>query len=73
MATKLPDTGYVVVRCSDDVVVATFHDFPEFDRALTYRNGDTISFMPLQTDEIVGTPTLFTQMLERAGYRVSQV
>ncbi|URG50600.1 hypothetical protein IG609_008930 [Pectobacterium quasiaquaticum] len=73
MAAKLPAAGYAVVRCSDDVVVATFHDFPEFDRALTYRQGDTISFMPLQTDEIIGTPTLFTQMLERAGYRVSQV
>ncbi|QHP58560.1 hypothetical protein EH204_11560 [Pectobacterium carotovorum subsp. carotovorum] len=73
MAIKLPDSGYAVVRCRDHVVIATFQDFPEFDRALTYRRGDTISFMPLKPDEIVGTPTLFTQMLERAGYRVSQV
>ncbi|MFJ5338341.1 hypothetical protein ACIPSD_04415 [Pectobacterium sp. CHL-2024] len=73
MAAKLPAAGYAVVRCRDHVVVATFKDFPEFDRALTYRQGDTISFMPLKPDEIVGTPTLFTQMLERAGYRVSQV
>ncbi|MEQ9770907.1 hypothetical protein ABRQ03_08535 [Pectobacterium jejuense] len=73
MAAKLPATGYAVVRCRDHVVVATFRDFPEFDRALTYRQGETISFMPLQPEEIVGTPTLFTQMLERAGYRVSQV
>ncbi|RYC44628.1 hypothetical protein CTN06_02125 [Pectobacterium zantedeschiae] len=73
MAIKLPGSGYAVVRCRDHVVVATFKDFPEFDRALTYRRGDTISFMPLQPEEIVGTPTLFTQMLERAGYLVSQV
>lgn len=37
-----------------------------------YRRGDEVSFMPLQPDEIVGTPSLFTLMLERAGYRVSQ-
>jgi len=37
-----------------------------------YRRGDEVSFMPLQDDEMVGTPTLFTQMLERAGYRVSK-
>lgn len=73
MAAKLPTAGYAVVRCSDEVVVATFHDFPDFDRALTYRKGDEISFMPLKSDEIIGTPTLVTQMLERAGYRVSQV
>ena len=29
--------------------------------------------MPLQDDEMVGTPTLFTQMLKRAGYRVSKM
>lgn len=37
-----------------------------------YRRGSMVSFMPLQDDEIIGTPTLFTQMLERAGYRVTQ-
>ncbi len=36
-----------------------------------YRRGSMVSFIPLQNNEIIGTPTLFTQMLERAGYRVS--
>lgn len=38
-----------------------------------YRRGGQVSFMPIQDDEIIGTPSLFTQMLERAGYRVSPV
>ncbi len=73
MATlqELPATGYAVVRCCDHVVVATFMDFPNFDRALIYRNGTMMSFMPLHSDDIVGTPTLFVQLLEKAGYHVS--
>ncbi len=39
-----------------------------------YRRGDTVSFMPLQPDEIVGTLSLFSQMIEKAksgvGYQV---
>ena len=39
-----------------------------------YRRGDTVSFMPLQPDEIVGTLSLFSQMIERAkaggGYQI---
>lgn len=69
---ELPKKGYAVIRCHDGVIVARLHSFPECERALMYRRGDEVSFMPLQEDEIVGTPTLFTQMLERAGYRVSQ-
>ena len=65
----LPDTGYAVIRCADCKVVASFSTFAEGTRALLYRRGDEISFVPLQPDEIVGTLTLFTQMLERAGYR----
>lgn len=68
---ELPATGYAVVRCCDHVVVAKFKDFPDFDRALIYRYGDMMSFMPLHADDIVGTPTLFTQLLEKAGYRVT--
>ncbi len=30
-----------------------------------YRRGDTVSFMPLQPDEIVGTLS-FSQMIEKA-------
>ncbi|MFE8049286.1 hypothetical protein [Brenneria goodwinii] len=67
---KLPATGYAVIRCRDKVVVAKFMEFPDCERALMYRNGDLVSFMPLQPNEIIGTPTLFTQMLEKAGYRV---
>jgi hypothetical protein len=69
---ELPKKGYAVIRCHDGVIVARLHSFPESERALMYRRGDEVSFMPLQEDEIVGTPTLFTQMLERAGYRVSK-
>ncbi|MGM8445899.1 hypothetical protein DW209_12930 [Enterobacter hormaechei] len=68
---ELPNKGYAVIRCNDGVIVARLHSFPDSGRALMYRRGDEVSFMPLQDDEIVGTPTLFTQMLERAGYRVS--
>lgn len=67
---ELPSKGYAVIRCHDGVIVARLHSFPDCGRALMYRRGDEVSFMPLQDDEIVGTPTLFTQMLERAGYRV---
>lgn len=69
---ELPKKGYAVIRCHDGVIVARLHTFPECERALMYRRGEEVSFMPLQADEIVGTPTLFTQMLERAGVRVSQ-
>lgn len=69
---ELPKKGYAVIRCHDGVIVARLHSFPECERALMYRRGDEVSFMPLQEDEIVGTPTLFTEMLERAGYRASQ-
>lgn len=67
---ELPSKGYAVIRCHDGVIVARLHSFPDSDRALMYRCGEEVSFMPLQDDEVVGTPTLFTQMLERAGYRV---
>ncbi|MCG8155175.1 hypothetical protein JMY81_01005 [Brenneria goodwinii] len=67
---ELPATGYAVIRCRDKAVVAEFMDFPDCDRALMYRDGDIVSFMILQPDEIIGTPTLFTLMLEKAGYRV---
>ena len=67
---ELSKKGYAVIRCHDGVIVARLHSFPECERALMYRRGDEVSFMPLQRDEIVGTPTLFTQMLEKAGYTI---
>lgn len=67
---ELPSKGYAVIRCHDGVIVARLHSFPDSGRALMYRRGDEVSFMPLQDDEMVGTPTLFTQILERAGYRI---
>ena len=69
---ELSNNGYAVIRCYDGVIVARLHSFPDSGRALMYRRGDVVSFMPLQADEMVGTLTLFTQMLERAGYRVTQ-
>ena len=68
----LPKKGYAVIRCHDGVIVARLQSFPECERTLMYRRGNMVSFMPLQDNEIIGTPTLFTQMLERAGYRVTQ-
>lgn len=65
----MPDRGYVVIRCDDGVVVAWLASFPVTERALMYRRGDMVSFMPLQPDEIVGTPSLFAQMLEMAKTR----
>lgn len=70
---ELPKKGYAVIRCHDGVIVARLHTFPECERALMYRRGDDVSFTPLLDNEIVGSPSLFTQMLERAGYRLSNV
>lgn len=67
---ELPETGYVVIRCHDYAVVATLGNFPDGGRALMYRRGDEISFFYLHPDDIIGTPTLFTQMLEKAGFRI---
>lgn len=63
---NMSDRGYVVIRCDDGVIVARLTSFPVCERALMYRCGDTISFMPLQPDEIVGTLSLFAQMIEKA-------
>lgn len=65
-------TRYDLVRRDDGLVVLTF-DMPARCKALLYRQGDQYSFRPMLPGEIVGTPNLFTQMLERAGYRVSPV
>ncbi len=71
---EMPNTGYAIIRCDDGVIVARLTSFPVCERALMYRRGDTVSFMPLQPDEIVGTLYLFSQMIEKArsgiGYRV---
>lgn len=66
---NMPDRGYVVIRCDDGVIVARLASFPVTERALMYRRGDMVSFMPLQPDEIVGTPSLFAQMIEMANSR----
>lgn len=40
---------------------------------LYVENGLVKSDLPLLPDEIIGTPSLFNQLLERAGYRVTPV
>lgn len=60
-------TRYDLVRRADGVVVLTF-DMPARCKALLYRQGDKLSFRPMLPGEIVGTPNMFMQMLERAGY-----
>lgn len=71
---EMPNTGYAIIRCDDGVIVARLTSFPVCERALMYRRGGTVSFMPLQPDEIVGTLSLFSQMIEKAksgvGYQV---
>ncbi|MDD9246572.1 hypothetical protein PVM12_21405 [Enterobacter soli] len=51
------------------------HIDPGFSgRVLLYiENGVVKGDTPLMADEIIGTPTLFNQLLERAGYRVAPV
>ena len=46
---------------------------PDFSgRIMLYvENGLVTSEMRLMPDEIIGTPSLFNQLLERAGYRVT--
>lgn len=66
---NMPDQGYVVIRCDDGVIVARLASFPASERALMYCSGDMVSFMPLQPNEIVGTPSLFAQMIEMAKSR----
>ena len=53
---ELPKKGYAVIRCHDGVIVARLQSFPECERALMYRRGSMVSFMPLQDNEIIGTP-----------------
>lgn len=60
-------TRYDLVRRDDGVVVLTF-DMPARCKALLYRQGDKFSFRPMLPEEIIGTPNMFMQMLERAGY-----
>ena len=67
----LPDSGFAVIRCTDRAVIAYIDNFPRCDRALMYCRGNMCSFMPLRDDEIVGSPSCFTMMLEKAGYRLS--
>lgn len=51
------------------------HVSPEFSgRVLLYiENGVVKGDTPLMADEIIGTPILFNQLLERAGYRIAPV
>ncbi|EPY5421690.1 TPA: hypothetical protein PCO36_001742 [Klebsiella oxytoca] len=51
------------------------HVSPDFSgRIMLYvENGLVKSELPLLPDEIIGTLTLFNQLLERAGYRVTPV
>lgn len=51
------------------------HVSPNFSgRILLYiENGLVKAESPLMADEIIGTPTLFNQLLERAGYRIAPV
>ncbi|MFQ0630701.1 hypothetical protein ACH660_00285 [Klebsiella pneumoniae] len=68
---EMPNTGYAIIRCDDGVIVARLTSFPLCERALMYRRGDTVSFMPLQPDEIVGTLSLFSlKWSTKTGHRV---
>ncbi len=51
------------------------HISPDFSgRILLYiENGVVKGETPLMADEIIGTPSLFNHLLERAGYRIAPV
>lgn len=51
---ELLNKGYAIIRCHDGVIVARLQSFPDCERALMYRRGSIVSFMPLQDDEIIG-------------------
>ncbi|KUR16114.1 hypothetical protein [Klebsiella aerogenes] len=57
------------------VLNVDLHVSPDFSgRIMLYvENGLVKSELPLLPDEIIGMPTLFNQLLERAGYRVTPV
>jgi hypothetical protein len=67
----LPESGYAVVRCVDKTVVGVSTLFPDCERSVMYRNGTEIFFLPLADGEIMGTPALFAEMLEKAGYKLT--
>jgi len=68
----LPMDEYALIRCFDGTVVATFKNIPDDGRVLFSRSGDDISFFFLRPDDIVGTQELFTEMLEKAGYKLKR-
>ncbi len=63
------------MRNQAPVLNIDLHVSPEFSgRILLYvENGIVKGDTPLMADEIIGTPTLFNQLLERARYRVAPV
>lgn len=54
-----------VIRRSDGMVMNHIYSG---NRHMVYTQNGLVSVRPLMADEIVGTPRLFEQMLERAGY-----
>lgn len=54
-----------VVRRSDGMVMNHIYSG---NRYMVYTQNGLVLVRPLMADEIVGTPKLFEQMLERAGY-----
>lgn len=59
---------YDLVRRDDGQVMASYEYGPQ-DRVLFYRCGDNFSCRPMYPDELIGDLSMFTQMLEKAGYR----
>lgn len=58
-----------VIRRSDGMVM---NQISSGNRYMVYTLNGLVSVRPLMADEIVGTPKLFEQILERAGYRLTQ-
>lgn len=55
------------------ILNVALHVTPDFSgRILLYvENGVVKNDMPLMADEIIGSHVLFSQLLERAGYRLT--
>lgn len=58
---------YAVIRRDDMSVVAEMDYFPDSERAVMYRYGQKIKFLPMANRDIMGNENLFEELCVRAG------
>lgn len=75
---ELPATGYAVIRCHDNAVIAKFDSFPADDRKFTqesvdgsmlvyFRAGTPVSSFWLRSDEFVTSLKTLDEVRKKAG------